>query len=77
VKRALDAGLLVTVNSDDPSYFGGYVNDNYLGIYRALNLTPNDLVTLAKNSFAASFIDDSAKQSGIDAVDHYVDQFEK
>jgi len=77
VKRALGAGLLVTVNSDDPSYFGGYVNDNYLGIYRALNLTPNDLVTLAKNSFAASFIDDSAKQSGIDAVDHYVDQFEK
>ncbi len=77
VKRALDAGLLVTVNSDDPSYFGGYVNDNYLGIYEALDLTPGDLVTLAKNSFAASFIDDSAKQAGIDAVDMYVERFQR
>ena len=75
LKRALDAGLLVTVNSDDPSYFGGYVNDNYLGIYEALNLTPGDLVTLAKNSFAASFIDDRAKQAGIDAVDAHVERF--
>ena len=75
VKRALDAGLLVTVNSDDPSYFGGYVNDNYLGIYEALDLTPGDLVTLAKNSFAASFIDDRAKQAGIDAVDTHVERF--
>ena len=75
VKRALDAGLLVTVNSDDPSYFGGYVNDNYLGIYKALNLAPEDLVKLAKNSFAASFIDDKAKQSGIDAVEAYVARF--
>lgn len=75
VKRALDAGLLVTVNSDDPSYFGGYVNDNYLGIYKALKLAPEDLVKLAKNSFAASFIDDSAKQAGIDAVDAYVEKF--
>ncbi len=77
VKRALDAGLLVTVNSDDPSYFGGYVNDNYLGIYEALDLTPGDLVALAKNSFAASFIDDSAKQAGIDAVDMYVERFQR
>lgn len=77
VKRALEAGLLVTVNSDDPSYFGGYVNDNYRGIYDALNLQPDDLVTLAKNSFAASFIDDAAKQSGIDAVDDYVDRFKR
>lgn len=75
VKRALEAGLLVTVNSDDPSYFGGYVNDNYLGIYDALDLTPDDLVTLAKNSFAASFIDDNAKQAGIDAVDAHVARF--
>lgn len=75
VKRSLDTGLLVTVNSDDPSYFGGYVNDNYLGIYHALNLSPADLVKLAKNSFIASFVDDAAKQSGIDAVDAYVDQF--
>ena len=75
VKRALDAGLVVTVNSDDPSYFGGYIADNYRGVYDALNLTPHDLITLAKNSFAASFIDDKAKQSGLDAIDAFAEKF--
>lgn len=75
VKTALDAGLLVTVNSDDPSYFGGYINDNYHAVTDALGLSPADIVTLAKNSFAASFLPDSEKQAQIDAIDRHAEIF--
>ncbi len=75
VKRAMDAGLLVTVNSDDPSYFGGYINDNYRAVTDALGLSPGDIVTLAKNSFAASFLPDSEKQTQIDAVERHAEAF--
>ena len=51
----LDAGVLVTVNSDDPAYFGGYVADNYLAITDAFALSSADLSALAANSLAASF----------------------
>jgi len=54
--RMLDAGLVATVNSDDPAYFGGYVGENYLAVAQALDLAPATLVTLARNSFEASFI---------------------
>lgn len=56
VKMFLEKGICVTLNSDDPSYFGGYVNNNYLQTAEALNLSRNDIYTLAKNSFLASFI---------------------
>ena len=69
VKKALDAGLLVSVNSDDPSYFGGYLNDNYRAVHQALDLSEQDIITLAKNSFASSFLDDKQKQRAMDAVD--------
>lgn len=72
VKKALNAGVMATINSDDPSYFGGYINDNYKAVQQALGLDANDLITLAKNSFAASFIDDSKKQTAIDGVDRCV-----
>jgi adenine deaminase len=49
------AGVLVTVNSDDPPYFGGYINDNYRAIARALALSPTEIAELARNSFLASF----------------------
>ncbi|MFY7066313.1 adenosine deaminase [Nocardiopsis changdeensis] len=52
----MDAGLLVTVNSDDPAYFGGYVDDNYRALAHHLHLTPEQLRTLARNSFEASFL---------------------
>ncbi|WP_319529269.1 adenosine deaminase [uncultured Cohaesibacter sp.] len=77
VKKAMDAGLLVTVNSDDPSYFGGYLNDNYRAIHKALDLDENDIITLAKNSFAASFIPDTEKQAHIDAIDRIVEDVKK
>ncbi|MDQ2993070.1 MAG: adenosine deaminase [Candidatus Eremiobacteraeota bacterium] len=65
LKRMLDAGLVATCNSDDPAYFGGYVGDNFAAISRALNLTDVDLITLAQNSFEASFIDDATKSAYI------------
>ncbi len=56
IKRLLEYGLLVTVNSDDPAYFGGYLNENYEAIATSLNLSKEQLKTLARNSFKASFI---------------------
>ena len=75
LKKALDAGLLVTVNSDDPSYFGGYVSDNYKAIQKALSLDERDIITLAKHSFTAAFIEDKEKQTAHDAIDKIVSQF--
>ncbi|MFI8365830.1 adenosine deaminase [Streptomyces sp. NPDC085466] len=54
----LDAGLMVTVNSDDPAYFGGYAGDNYDAVREALSLGPEQLRTLARQSFEASFLED-------------------
>lgn len=68
LKRMLDAGLLVTINSDDPAYFGGYLVDNYVEAALALDLTDEDVVTLAENSFRASFLDEEAKARHIEAV---------
>jgi adenosine deaminase len=59
----LDEGLLVTVNSDDPPYFGGYIDDNYAAIREQWALTPGQLETLALNSFDAAFVDDSRRQT--------------
>src|SRR3546814_20660343 len=53
----LDAGLCATVNSDDPAYFGGYVNANYQAVADALDLSRAELVALARNSFTGSFLD--------------------
>jgi adenosine deaminase len=60
--RMLDAGLVATVNSDDPAYFGGYINENFTQTFAALGLTARQAYQLAHNSFAASFIDASAKR---------------
>lgn len=57
LRRMLDLGLKVTINSDDPSYFGGYINENYLAVTEALGLTREELELLARNSFEASFMD--------------------
>ena len=63
------AGLVVTVNSDDPAYFGGYIDDNYRAIAAALPLDAAALATLARNSFAASFADPREKRAWIAEVD--------
>ena len=59
LRRMLELGLCVTVNSDDPAYFGGYVAENYRATAAALGLTDDDLLPLARNSFAAAFLDDA------------------
>lgn len=71
LKAMLDAGLRATVNSDDPSYFGGYVNANYVAVADALDLSKADIVTLAHNSFAGAFLDDAEKAQHRAAIDAY------
>ena len=70
VAAMLAAGIRVTINSDDPAYFGGYINDNFRAAADALNLSEADIVTLAVNSFAGSFLSDADKASHIAAVQH-------
>ncbi|GLQ35252.1 adenine deaminase [Amylibacter marinus] len=77
IKRALDAGLLATVNSDDPSYFGGYINDNYRAVAKAVGLTAADIIKLSKNSVIASFLPDGQKQNLLDAIDTQVSTLAK
>ncbi|HHH52953.1 MAG TPA: adenosine deaminase, partial [Bacteroidetes bacterium] len=62
LKKKLDMGMLVSVNSDDPAYFGGYVNENLFAVTKALNLNKNDIVKLAKNSFISSFLPEEKKE---------------
>jgi adenosine deaminase len=72
LKRLLDRGLCVTVSSDDPAYFGGYVLDNLLAVQQSLALTPADMVTLARHSIAASFLSDVDKKHNQQRIDKYV-----
>lgn len=69
LKKLLELGLCVTVNSDDPAYFGGYIEENYEAVRQTLGLTSQDLYQLAKNSFRASFLDEQEKQELIAELD--------
>ena len=69
IRRLLQQGVHVTVNSDDPSYFGGYMNDNFIAITKALDLSNAELKQLAINSFEASFISDAEKQTWIKKIE--------
>lgn len=69
IQRLLQQGLCVMVNSDDPSYFGGYMNDNFIAITEALNLSNDEIKQLAINSFNASFISDEDKQHWIAKIE--------
>ena len=65
LKKMLDRGVCVTINSDDPAYFGGYMNQNFEETAEALDLTNEDLVKLAINSFKASYLEDAQKEEWI------------
>jgi adenosine deaminase len=69
VAELLRRGLRVTINSDDPAYFGGYVAENYAATADAVGLTRDELLQLARNSFLASFLDASEQQPHLDAID--------
>ncbi|MDA0703724.1 MAG: adenosine deaminase [Proteobacteria bacterium] len=77
IKRLLDAGLLVTVNSDDPAYFGGYLSTNFIETQRALALDEADIVTLAKNGFTASLLPAEKKAAHLAAVDAAYREFQE
>ena len=71
LRRMLELGLHATVNSDDPAYFGGYLNDNYRAAAVGLGLSKAELVTLAKNSFEGSFLSEAEKAKRIAEVEAY------
>ena len=72
LKRLLDRGACVTVNSDDPAYFGGYLLENFLAVQRGLGLTQAELAQLARNSFEAAFLEPDVKRRWAAAIDAYV-----
>lgn len=69
LKRLLERGACVTINSDDPAYFGGYMNQNFIETARALKLSNTELKTVAKNSFEASFLSQAEKASWLKKID--------
>jgi len=71
LKKMMDLGLKVTINSDDPAYFGGQVNQNYIEIQEALHLTKQDLYELAKNSFQYSLLKEATKQKYLGELEVY------
>ncbi|MEO8388445.1 adenosine deaminase [Polaromonas sp.] len=75
LRELLDAGLVATVNSDDPAYFGGYMNENFMQTFAATGLDAQHAYTLARNSFEASFIDASAKVHYVDLLNERFERF--
>ena len=71
LKALLDAGIVATINSDDPAYFGGYMNQNFRETFAALELQASHAYTLARNSFEASFLDAGDKAGLIGRLDHF------
>jgi len=71
LKRMLQLGLKATVNSDDPAYFGGYLAENWLATAEAVDLTRDELITLAKNSFTGSFLTPAEIAGHVAAIDAY------
>lgn len=69
IKELLDFGLNISVHSDDPAYFKGYINQNFINLYENLPLSEDDIITLVKNSFRSSFIDDDLKETYLAKVD--------
>ena len=68
----LEAGLVATVNSDDPAYFGGYVNTNFVAVADALDLSREEIITLARNSFTGAFLDAADKARYLAQIDVWV-----
>ncbi|NNJ48610.1 MAG: adenosine deaminase, partial [Acidimicrobiia bacterium] len=72
LKRLLDRGVKVTVNSDDPAYFGGYIGDNYLAVAEALDLSLGDIAQIARNSIEATFLPNGRRESLLAELDQFV-----
>jgi adenosine deaminase len=72
LRRLHEAGVRVTINSDDPAYFGGYLHENYIQTAQALNLTEPELADIAANSFRGAFLSDAEKDVYLARIDAYV-----
>ncbi len=75
IGELLDAGLCVTINSDDPAYFGGYLNDNFVGTFAATGLSAQQAYELARNSFEASFVSETQRQVWLHELKECFDRF--
>ena len=75
LKALLDVGLMATVNSDDPAYFGGYINDNFTQVFAATGMTARHAYQLAFNSFEASFAPDSDKRDWEHRLKQFFERF--
>ena len=75
IGRMLEAGMVATINSDDPAYFGGYLNENFTQTFGALQLGAQQAYQLARNSFEASFIDATERERHMEALDALFDTF--
>ena len=75
LKQLLDAGIVATVNSDDPAYFGGYLNDNFLQTFAATGMNAGHAYRLAANSFEASFVDAELKRKWLSRLDEVFASF--
>lgn len=75
LKKMLDLGLCVTINSDDPAYFGGYIEDNFRAVHAAHGLDFQDIYKIACNAFKASFLTPAEKQEYLDELDEFVSDF--
>jgi adenosine deaminase len=75
IGELLDAGLCVTINSDDPAYFGGYLNDNFVGTFAATGLSAQQAYALARNSFEASFVSETQRQVWLHELKECFDRF--
>jgi adenosine deaminase len=74
IRQMLAAGLRATVNSDDPAYFGGYMNDNFEALVDATDLSADEIVKLVRNSFKSSFLDKNSIQAHLDAIQAVLDR---
>ena len=75
IKILFDRGLCVTINSDDPSYFGGYLVENYMQCHKNLDLSLKDMAQIANNSFQASFLSQEEKQKFNSLINSYIQEF--
>jgi adenosine deaminase len=71
LRRMLDAGLAATVNSDDPAYFGGYIEENFREAAAALDLSERQVGELARNALLGSFLDDATKRDLLGRVERH------
>jgi adenosine deaminase len=72
LRHMMDRGLMVTVNSDDPAYFGGYVNDNYRAVQQSLGLSRDEIVAIARNGFAAAMMPEADRRQALADFDRAV-----